>query len=60
MILQILQHSLQMQEHLTQYTVVQKELRQLVIKSHMWNIAFFIIKTNFEEIVENWATVKQG
>ena len=35
MILQILQRSLRIQEHLTQYAVVQKQLRQLAIKSHM-------------------------
>ena len=37
-----------------------KTVQIKAIKSHIWNIALFIIKTNFEEIVENWASVKQG
>ena len=35
LMLQILQHSLRIKEHLTQHAVVQKELRRLAIKSHM-------------------------
>ena len=34
MILQILQHFLRIQEHLTQHAVIQKEFRRLAIKSH--------------------------
>ena len=39
---------------------MQKELKRLTVKSHMLKIALFIIKTNVEEIIKNYASMKQG
>ena len=60
MIPHVTHHFLPIQDHLNQYAVVQKELKQLAIKSHMRKIVLFVIKRNVKEIVENYASVNQG